>query len=408
MSEYLYLATFFSWIPLALLAGTQRGRPAARVLRTLGVITFLFCGYLLYLEFIWSRTVVAPIRVDLLLLIPVATVTFIGVGLWGLFRPGGLPKIASLVLLALSLPTLVVFAQGIWKSSRNMVRLDARPALIFEAQFRNPQTFTRFFGNIESGDDPRAGNFRAGDAAGSPSRVIVNDEGHLWVLASCGTKVECVRWQADLGQTARALPATFQATPEYGPPVQIAVSGWSRERLTLEFAPSRSFTFVRTPVSYLETVPGPRTVTYHGSFSETRIDRDAIYLVQIWLWQSGDRWLAYYVRQPFRCGSTNDFISASAYGGKPFLDQVYFTSATGDQKIEEFHVKAPTPADDRLDGEIVWAGSPLQPIAARKQSVLRAPLYESAPLGDMEATADWLKTVSMGYSLPWKAECAGR
>jgi hypothetical protein len=86
--EYLYLLTFFSWIPLALLAAAQRGRrPASRVIWTLCGVTFVLCGYLLYLEFVWSKTVIAPIRVDLLLLIPLGTLTFLGVAVWGLRRP---------------------------------------------------------------------------------------------------------------------------------------------------------------------------------------------------------------------------------------------------------------------------------------------------------------------------------
>ena len=40
-----------------------------------------------------------------------------------------------------------------------------------------------------------------------------------------------------------------------------------------------------------------------------------------------------------------------------------------------------------------------------KGSVIRSPLYESAPLATFDATADWLKIVAMGYTLSWKAEC---
>ena len=164
MLEYLHVLTFFSWIPLALLASSEKGRkPAAPFLWTLCGVTFLLCGYILYIDFIWSKTVVAPIRVDLLFLIPFSTVTFTGVGVWGVRKPGGLPKIASVLLLAFSVPTLLVFAQGIWKSSKDMVRLNARPALIFEAEFRNPQTFKNFFGNIDAGNDLRVGHFRAED-----------------------------------------------------------------------------------------------------------------------------------------------------------------------------------------------------------------------------------------------------
>ena len=314
MLERLYLLTFFSWIPLALLAGAQKGqRPASRVIWTLCGVTFALCGYLLYLEFIWSKTVAAPIRVDLLLLIPLATVTFIGVGVWGLRRPGMVSKIASTLLLAWSLPTLVVFVHGMWKSSQSLVRLNARPALIFEAKFRNARTFENFFGTLDTSRDRRAGHFRAEDPNGVATRVIINDRGHFWLMFTCGGKVECLYSHAELGSTR--LPASFTAKSEYGVPNDIVMSDWTPDRMTLSFATFSRQTFVRAPIPFTESTPAPATVRLHGAFSQTRIDRDYIYLVQVWLWQSGDRWLAYYVRRNAQCGSTSDFISASAFAG---------------------------------------------------------------------------------------------
>lgn len=404
MLEYLRVLTFFSWIPLALLAGTQSDhRRAARVLWALCGVTFLLCGYILYLDFVWSKTVIAPIRVDLLLLIPLSTITFTVVGVWGLRRRGRLAKVASVLLLALSLPTLGVFAQGMWKSGKELVRLNARPALIFEAQFRNPETFRNFFGNIDNTDDPRVGHFRAADPTAFPSRVIINDRGHFWLMFKCDTNVECIFLQADVGATP--LPATFKAQPGSGPPHDVVVSAWSPDRFTLAFAPAGSFAFVRAPVSYREPVAAPGKVTFHGAFSQARIDRDYIHLVQMWVWQSGDRWLAYYVRQNAACGSTNDFVFASAYEGTPVSDQISFKSVRGGQNLEYFQIRQPQPADDQIDGQIFYNGSFLQTIAARKRSILRSPVYESAPLTDFEITADWLKTVSMGYTISWKAEC---
>ena len=278
-------------------------------------VTFLLCGYILYLDFIWAKTVVAPIRLDLLFLIPLSTLTFTGVGVWGVRKPGRLTKMASVLLLAFSVPTLLVFAQGIWKSSKDIVRLNARPALIFEAQFRNPQTFRNFFGNIDPRNDPRVGHFRAEDPKSWASRVIVNDQGHFWLMYKSGENVECVYSQADLGEIS--LPGTFKAQSETGLPQEVLVSAWSGDRFALNFSPQGTYTFVRAPVSYNETVSAPGKVSFHGSFSQVRIDRDYIYLIQIWLWQSGERWVAYYVRRNAKCGSINDFVSASAYEGKP-------------------------------------------------------------------------------------------
>jgi xanthine/uracil permease len=140
--EVLHVLSLFAWIPLALLAHVQRDqRKAARVLWGLCAAAGLLCAYALFMHFVWSRTVVAPIRADLLLVIPLMTLTSLGVGLWGVRKPGAPAKVASALLLALSLPTLVVFGKQMLDVRADLAQLDSRPALIFEAQFRNPVTF---------------------------------------------------------------------------------------------------------------------------------------------------------------------------------------------------------------------------------------------------------------------------
>lgn len=405
MLEYLYLLTFFSWMPLALLAGARNvERPASRALWTLCGLTFVLCGYLLYLEFVWAKTVIAPIRVDLLLLIPLGTLTFTGVGVWGLRRPGIVSKTASVLLLAMSLPTFVVFVQGMWRSGQSLVRMNARPALVHEARFRNPRTFENFFGTVDSGRDPRAGHFRAEDPRGVATRVIVNDRGHFWLMFRCGEKVECLYARADLGETA--LPAPFKAHSEYGAPYDMIVSEWTPDRMTLSFAASNRQTFVRAPIPFTGSTPAPSTVLFHGAFSQTRIDRDYIYLVQIWLWQSGDRWLAYYVRRNAKCGSTTDFVSATPFAGTAVSGRVAFKSVARGDDFDSFEIRAPAPADDRIEGEIFYRSQPFEPLAMTQRAVLPSPLYASAPLAGFEATADWLKTVSTGETMSWVAECA--
>jgi hypothetical protein len=273
-----------------------------------------------------------------------------------------------------------------------------------EAQFRNPQTFRNFFGNIDPRNDPRVGHFRAEDPKSWASRVIVNDQGHFWLMFKCGENVECVYSQADLGEIS--LPGTFKAQSETGLPQEVLVSAWSGDRFALNFSPQGTYTFVRAPVSYNETVSAPGKVSFHGSFSQVRIDRDYIYLIQIWLWQSGERWVAYYVRRNAKCGSINDFVSASAYEGKPRGGQIYFTSAT--EKIEEFQISVPSPSSDQIDAHIFYNGRPLQEATLKRGSILYSPVYESAPNSDFDVTTDWLKTVSMGYFMSWKAQCPGK
>lgn len=405
MLEYLHVLTLFSWIPLALLARAQRDRrSAARVLWWLCAATVLLWGYVLYMDFVWSRTVVAPIRVDLLLMIP-ATLTFVGVGLWGLRTPGAPAKTAAVLLLALSLPTLVAFAMRMQSTSRDLAKLDSRPALIYEAQFRNPDTFRTFFGSLDSDHDPRVGHFEAADPGSWTSRVIINSDGHFWLLFKCSGGVECVYAQADLAD--RPLPGSFEAQTETGHKIGSVVSAWSQDRLTLTIEPSRGpDTFVRAPVPYRATAAKPGAVTFHGAFAQTRTQRDHLHLVQMWLWQSGDHWLAYYVRMIARCGSTNDFVFASAYEGKPVSSRIEFTRAGGKQGIEAFHIRPPAAGSEHIDGQISYGGKPLETIALERSPVLHSPIYESAPLADLATTSDWLDTVSKGYFMRWQAVCS--
>jgi len=386
VTAFLSLLPFFGWIPLAALAVARtREAGSARALWMLSGLTFVLCGCMLYLEFIWSRHVVNPIRVDLLLLIPLTTMTFTGIGVWGLRRRGALAKAASVVLIASCLPTLAVFLRGMWAVNRDMARLDQRPALIFEAQFRNPQTFRSFFGDIETGRETRAGHFRAETTDGALSRAIINDHGHMWLLMTCGANVECVHSEADLST--------------------IRFSAWTPDRFTLSVSAAITQTFVRAPVPYHEAAAVPATVTFVGTFSQTRRDRDYVYLVQAWLWRSGDRWLAYYTRRNAQCGSTNDFVVASPYIGKAIGEEVFFDPTDGGNPIETFHIMAAASPADRIDGEVVYSGHPLEKIALDRRAVLRSPIYDSAPIVDFDATVAWLSIVSMGYFMTWQVGC---
>src|SRR5439155_6074573 len=141
--------------------------------------------------------------------------TAIAVGWWAVKQPSRLARFAAVLLFLCSMPTLGVFVWRMWNASRDAARMDARPALIFEAEFRNPRTFATFFGDVDGGDDPRAGHFQAEDPRSYVSRAIVNDRGHVWLMLRCGENVECVHWEADVA--GAPLPGTFSARSVVGP-----------------------------------------------------------------------------------------------------------------------------------------------------------------------------------------------
>ena len=225
-------------------------------------------------------------------------------------------------------------------------------------------------------------------------------------MFKCYAKVECISLQADLGETA--LPATFRAQAEAGPPRAVVVSAWQPDRLTLSASPGGTQTFAREPIAFAAPVAASETVTFLGAFSQARLDRDYVYLVQLWLWQSGDRWLAYYVRRIAQCGSSSDFVFATAYVGTPVSDRIEFLSERGNRNLDTFEIARPAPADDHIEGQVRYNGNPVEALALSRRSMLRSPIFESAPLVSFDATADWLKTVSMGYSMTWQVECPSR
>jgi len=222
-------------------------------------------------------------------------------------------------------------------------------------------------------------------------------------MLRCGENVECVHWEADLA--GAPLPGTFSARSIVGPPRNVVVSEWTRDRLTLALPPSPASVLVRTPVPYGEREETRGAVTFLGAFSQARRDRDYVYLVQTWLWRSNDRWLAYYTRRIAQCGSTNDFVAASPFVGKAIGDQVFFDPAGSGKPIETFHIAAPPAAANRIDGEVVYSGQPLEKLALERGAVLQSPIYDSAPLVDFDATSAWLSTVSVGYFMTWHAGC---
>lgn len=374
------------------------------MLWSLAAAMFLLCGYDLYLDFVWSRHVVAPIRVDLLLTIPLAIAVSIGAAVWALRQRAIAPAIAAVMLFAVSLPPLALVARQTWSANRDMVRMRARPTMIFDAQFRNRASFETFFGSIGHGADARSGHFVSPDRAGRLSRAVVNDRGHLWLWTRCSyTEAECVAWEADLGPSL--APGTFEARAEFGPRQALAVSAWTHDRLTLTLPPGREETLVRAAVTYRESTPRPAQVVFRGTFAGERVDGEYVELNQMWLWEAGNRWLAYSTRQTARCGSTNDFVFPSPNEGHRIGDEIFFERLGDPHAIESFHIHAPGEGDDRLDGEIVYGGRPLHSLALRRQSILRAPIYEIAPVADLDGTIAWLQTVSMGSTLTWKADC---
>ncbi|HYU77590.1 MAG TPA: hypothetical protein VEK56_01315 [Vicinamibacterales bacterium] len=160
----LYLMTFFAWVPLGAMAFGARGsRRRVKSLSALTALSLLACVYVLYMDFIWSKRVIAPIRVDLLLLIPLSSGLYLAMGAWGLnvwrTSHSRLMLVSSVFLVLPAAFLFVAFWYSMWSSNKTAAKIDSIPALLFDAQFKNAENFERTFGDISG--TPVAGHYQS-------------------------------------------------------------------------------------------------------------------------------------------------------------------------------------------------------------------------------------------------------
>ena len=403
---------FFAWIPLTLMAISLRSRKssAIQVGRFAG-LSVLLCLYVLYMEFIGSRKVVAPIRVDLLLLIPLFSGLYIAAGLWGLSRwaaqKSTLLLISSLTLLAISGPTIIVFATSMWNAERHLAKLDSIDSLLFEAQFQNEQNFTKTFGSIDRSKNPIAGHYQSSQGIWA-TRVIINTEGHLWLYFR-GSNTESVVAQADLNPATRTLPASVVLHPPIGEQEEGEFTNVDNDQFTLSMWNHLNgqrhrymtpVTFVRVSPPYRGGANSGAEVNYLGAFAQSTIRENSVEPIQLWLWRSGRKFIGYYVRGNFACGSENSFISATMLEGQQDGGELRLAHPGG---IESVLIRRLS--DTEIEGEVIYNGRPLEALNLKQHVIFKSDRYEVAPLSKFEETKTWLETVSMGHMLNWRAEC---
>ncbi len=107
-----YGLIYLAWIPLVLMIVPfkKSGRPIGKLV-TFATIAFLLFIYEFYMDFVWARTVTVPIRLDLLLIVPVLSVSCLAVGIGGFVgrksEKSALFTSSTMVLILLSCATLL-------------------------------------------------------------------------------------------------------------------------------------------------------------------------------------------------------------------------------------------------------------------------------------------------------------
>ncbi|MDH3913181.1 MAG: hypothetical protein OEU09_17995, partial [Rhodospirillales bacterium] len=192
----------------------------------------------------------------------------------------------------------------------------ARNALLFEAGFRDSETYERRFGPFAG----TAGKYPSGhwlaDGPSRFSRLIVNGEGRAWLFFPCSGEAECAYGPAGTGlQPAGAgTGAQWRASlaPGAGMPLEVTIARAEGGRLTLR-ANDRSTVFAKVPPP-IDPAPAARSLVYLGPFAQVACQGPYAKVRQVWLWREGGRLYAVGIFAPLVAGRHAGFVQPVLLG----------------------------------------------------------------------------------------------
>ena len=282
----LYYALLVLWLPL--IWPMLRLRGGAR----LYLAAVVAAGLAAALYEIWmTLEAAAEIRFDILL---------IGAALLGLYA------LAAVVLFAagwrraaagLGLVVLLIGGSAAYKwvllgreSQRLTEVFHARNALLFEAGFRDRETYERRFGPFASSAESHPVGHWLADGPSRFSRLIVNGEGGTWLFFPCG-ETECAYGPGGtaLEPTGPGTGTQWQASlaPRAGVPLDVTVARAKGERLTLRTS-AGSTDFAEAPPP-IDPAPAARSLVYLGAFARVACQNPYAKVRQVWLWREDAR-----------------------------------------------------------------------------------------------------------------------
>jgi hypothetical protein len=396
-----YLGELFLWIPLAYFVATM---PAAR--RWLAaplVASVLAAAYEAYMTFVWEPSVVAPIRLDIFLVMVVAGVANAICGLsLAVSARGEAGRLRWWVAAALCLSVPAFAFTGFvflhFETAQLNVRLDRGNEFRFEAAFRDDDSQMRVFGNLNPGANPWAGYYLAGDGDDRFKHLVINDAGQFWLYHSKFYEYKGRGKQRATdpdkfeGEGSERMDANMKLVlrrQAAGPYLLQVDFGYTRA------GPPRAIPIQKTDPPRFAQPPSPGDqVRFVGVFSGTYDDRgNDFWLVQIWLWESKGAMWGRYLHDVYNRGQKKEFIYAEEI--QPECMQqckaLSFKSSRGIRTL----IRG---SDDEFRGRY---GSPAREVTLRRGQIVPGFLLDLAPLRTEEQNRAWLDAVTVGHMIAW-------
>lgn len=422
-SSYLLLLLSWTFLLPVVFRSYRRGDGAFPLLPVFAINLF-FMLYEGYMTFVWSKTVVAPIRVDIfgVILILVVINTLTSLWLWlvrpiGMAAPRRIEKAAALMLFAVSMNASIDLARVFRAGSKASETAAARRRLEFQTKFRDATTIRRYFGDLGTESKGWAGHYVAEPKAGVwLTRLVINTDGHVWAFFKCEADAECT--YVDGSDTALQAPSQSIRITGLKAPVGVETASLDLEKQTddrvaasliVDVAsarlpnaakrPAADVTFVRAPPPVFGGNDSVHdAVEYLGVFSNGHLDGHTLFVVQVWLWRSDRQLFGEYLRRGWALGSRADFVSAERLSGTfdPTGARVAFK--VNDQ--ESF--QGVLLDGGEIDGEVLWLGRPLQAVRLKRKEMIPGFPYDLAPRTDVTTTQEWLRVASSGTMISWQ------
>ena len=369
-----YLGELLLWVPLTVIVVAVPGMRRWLAL-PIGV-SALAMAYEGFMTFVWAPTVVNPIRVDIFLVMAIAALVdlFTAIALWEPARSGVHRKhAATAALLCAAVPVLA--ALGLFGLKLHTAALDDRFAdqrrFRFEAAFRDADSQRRFFGELQPRANPWAGHYVVEGGDDRFRRIVINDAGQFWIFHEqlYAYPGEGIVAEAEFrGQASRSMPLEFVLRRD-GDAYTLRAEGSARGAMTARRV---------EPPRFPKPASASDEVRFMGVFAGTYENPKGFpWVVQVWLWRSGDRAWGEYLREPFRDGRLQEFLTPERVEPRCEEDcrvmefrsgrgEVRLTRASEDQWRAKVHGSAEEVVLDR--GEVVRGFDlGLAPLATAKE-----------------------------------------
>lgn len=407
LSQIAYVVALCLWAPILLTAWLKP--PGLGRITSIAIITSgLALIYESYMTFVWAPTVVAPIRVDILFLLPVLGIID-GILAYRLLSEGiawktGLTKKAAIIALGivcLSVPVTAVvgFIGSVYEMEEFQKNSENGKLYRFEAAFRDSNTQRRFFGELESVSNPWAGYYVTDDNSSRFKHLVINANGDYWLY------YENLSVQKGHGSLHSDNQDKFLAEGSDVHKYKITLERQGQEVFNLMVQRQIEGVWGQYAAVRFRKASPPRFPILHSQNDKVRfigvfsakydIRGNSFNAAQVWLWETNGKVWARYLQNYFTEGELKQFIYAQALDAK-------CTGPCNELNLSIFSGKNTVVKLKGLSENEIKANIYGKEVILNRGETVPGFFFDLAPLESEKSNKAWNEAVSKGNTLEWK------